>query len=290
MNRFVGVFKEIRIHQWYKQLIILIPLVFSQQIFELYSWIDILLCFISFSIVCGSVYIFNDINDIEEDRSHPIKKNRPIASGELGVYESLIYASLLMLLGLLISFYLDKLFTVIIIVYLIQNILYSIKLKDIIILDLIIVAFGILLRLVSGYVILGQNIDMWISGLVFITGFMLVVGKRKRELEEFSSKRKSLNKYNIDYLDRLFSLSYSSLLALYIVYILSFNPRLSFTIVFAIYSISRYIYLIENEFIDDQPRKILKDKIFTANLIIWTISLIVGTHILKITTILGLNI
>lgn len=281
-EKIVGIIKEIRPKQWYKQSLLFLGLLFSPAIFSLNSWFNSFLGALAFSLVCGGVYMFNDINDVEEDRSHPVKKHRPIASGVLGIKESFIYASVFFVSGLVLSFYLNFIFFLIVLLYVIQNIFYSIVLKDIPVVDLIIVAFGMVLRAWGGIVIIDSNITPWLVLIVFLAGLYLVTGKRKREFEEFSSKRKSFDKYSKEQLDNIFVMCQSSLLVVYSFYtFIEKTDYMMLTIVFAFYAITRYNYLVTEELIDDEPRKLLVDRPFIINLIIWLGSIIFIIHYLS---------
>ena len=174
--------KLIRLNNWIKNLFILLPLFFSGEFFNSIKFINTFYVTLSFSLVTSFVYIINDIFDIEFDKIHPEKKNRPIPSGKISVKQSLILGVCLLSIGLIgiwnISF--NSFFLTVF--YIILNLLYSIKLKQISILDFIIVAIGFVLRILIGGEIGNIELTQWMIVLVFLLSLFIAVSKRRDDV------------------------------------------------------------------------------------------------------------
>lgn len=279
-DKIINIIKELRPKQWYKQFLIFIAILLSSSHFyNLSSWLNIIFGVISFCLVCSGVYIFNDINDVEEDRQHPIKKNRPIASGAIGIKEGFIYACIFFFGGLIISYFINFIFFFLVLVYIIQNILYSIKLKHIYLVDLIVISIGMVIRVLSGYLIIQTKINYWVIVLVFIAAFYLAVSKRIGEYELESGGRKVFQYYTKKQLYRIYNSSQAALIVFYTIFSLEQSKNLLIiTLIFAIYAVFRYDYLVNEKYIKDTPRKMFIDKPFLLNLIIWLLIIIFIIH------------
>lgn len=143
--------KLIRVKHYIKNLLIFLPIIFSQRITDITALTKTLITFILFCISASIIYVVNDIKDIDKDRNHPKKKNRPLASGEISIKQAIkviIILSIILICGMIISFRSNAYVTVVILVYIIMNMLYSMKLKNIPILDITILATGFLIRVV----------------------------------------------------------------------------------------------------------------------------------------------
>jgi 4-hydroxybenzoate polyprenyltransferase len=229
---------------------------------------------VGFCMIAGSVYVFNDLNDIEEDRNHPKKKHRPIASGDISYRNGLIYATLLAIIGIMIYGYLGVIPLAIVLLYILQNILYSSYLKEIVILDLFIVAFGMVLRAIIGFVVIDSYVIPSVLIMVFMAALLLVSGKRKREMEAFNDVRKVLKDYTKEEINQIYIISLSLVLTVYTIYILRQGRPGIITILPAYYSVFRYHHLISNGLIDDEVKDLLLDIPFIVNLLIWTILIV----------------
>lgn len=279
-NKILDYIIEIRPWQWYKQSLILIGILISESFYNPKDWLSVILAFLGFCMVAGGVYVFNDLNDIEEDRNHPKKKHRPIASGSISYKKGLIYASLLSLIGLLIYFNLGIIPFSLILFYLIQNIFYSKYLKDIVIIDIMIIALGMVIRAMIGFTVIDTTLNISVLVIVFLAALLLASGKRKREIEEHNNIRKSLEDYTLEQINHIFIVSMCLTLATYIIFSFKNSKPLSLTIPFSIFATLRYQHLIENKIIGDEPKDMLLDKQFTINLIIWTLSIVFIIHLI----------
>ena len=203
MSKYV---KLMRIKHYIKNGLIILPLFFSQNLFVVKNYINIILCFLSFSFMCSVVYIINDIRDIERDKKHPIKKNRPLASGKVTKKQAYILLAILLIASLILNYfcYTNRFLSYALLLgYLFLNVLYSFGLKNIPLIDIIILASGFLIRILYGSVVCQIGISNWLYLTVMSMAFYLGLGKRKKELEKNSSvSRKVLDKYSKEFLDK----------------------------------------------------------------------------------------
>jgi len=252
---FAAVIKELRIKQWVKNLFVLIPLVFDRQLLNSEALLRSVTGFIIFCLVSSSVYIINDIMDIEADRQHPKKKYRPIASGKIPVNIAWIISVFLVLLPTFVSFYLSPFFAIIIIVYFIINLAYSKKLKHLVLIDVMIIASGFVLRVAAGVsLIVVERFSPWLYVVTTLFALFLALGKRRGELITLENgnfnQRKVLDGYTVPFLDQLITIVSATTIVAYSLYTFSApnlpdNHTMMLTIPFALYGIFRYIYLVQ---------------------------------------------
>ena len=200
--------KLMRIKHYIKNLLIFLPLIFSQNINSRNILLTIL-GFISFSFASSTIYIINDIKDKEKDQNHPTKKNRPIAAGTISVPNALILAILLLILTIAILIYLsafNKFISIYIITYILINIMYSFGLKNIPLLDVFILALGFLIRVLYGGALINVEVSTWLFLTVLSISFYLGLGKRRNELMAQKNPenitRNVLKYYNKEFLDK----------------------------------------------------------------------------------------
>ena len=197
-----------RVKHWLKNFLIFLPLFFSSNLLIFDKFISALFGFIIFSLVSSVVYIFNDINDIESDKQHEIKKNRPLPSGRVSIKNAYYFIFfLLIIIFLLLLFIFEKtnnIFVFIIpIVYLSLNILYSKWLKKKPIIDVVILVSGFLLRVIYGGIITSIYVSKWLYLMIIFVSFYLGFGKRRNEITKSGSKSRDVLKYyNKDFLDK----------------------------------------------------------------------------------------
>jgi 4-hydroxybenzoate polyprenyltransferase len=285
--RIIGLFiKSLRFRQqWVKNMFIFAPMVFALHFTQLRYVKNGLIAFILFGVVTGCVYVMNDCIDKNSDRFHPIKRKRPIASGQLKVRMALAGVVILLSLDLFLIYRFNTDFFLIAVIYIIINILYSIYLKKVVILDVLIIAFGFVLRVLIGGVIDQIYLSPWILIMTFLISIFLGLVKRRQEMVRLNlpadqvSTRHTLKLYNISLLDQLISLTTATTLISYIMYVLNpgiqmkFNTEnLYFTIPFVVFGIFRYLYLIYTEEKGESPEEIIfSDLPFTLNIILWVI-------------------
>lgn len=198
--------KLMRVHHYLKNVLIFLPLVFSQNLFDVTLLKKTILGFLSFSILSSIVYIVNDIQDVEKDRAHPIKCKRPIASGAVSVKEAYILAVVIAVLGITLNYFacgFNLLGWGFVILYVGLNFAYSMGLKNLPIIDITILVSGFLIRVLYGSAVTAIEVSNWLYLTVISMSFYLGLGKRRNELVTQGSKsRKVLKFYNHDFLDK----------------------------------------------------------------------------------------
>jgi 4-hydroxybenzoate polyprenyltransferase len=218
-------FQLARPHQHVKNIFILLPLFFAHKMGDVQAWTHTLYAFLAFSLAASGVYGFNDILDIEADRAHPVKKNRPLASGALKVSTAVISSLALLLLAVAISFaVLSGRFLMIGAVYLLLNIGYSFFLKHIAILDVACIALGFVLRVLAGATAADVPVSHWIVIMTFLLAILLALGKRRDDLvlaASGCSARKSLNGYSLEFVSQGMGIMASVVIVAYILYCVS---------------------------------------------------------------------
>jgi len=250
-----SIIKELRVHQWVKNLFVLIPLVFDRQLFVFGSFYRAFAGFILFCFVSSSIYIINDIMDVEADRKHPKKRNRPIASGALPVNIAWVISLVFIVGSLIIGFYLSKFFALILLIYFAVNFAYSTRLKHVVLIDVLIIASGYVLRVAAGVsLIVVERFSPWLYVVTTLLALFLGLGKRRGELisinDKDHSQRKVLDGYTIPLLDQLITIVSATTIVSYSLYTFSApnlpdNHSMMLTIPFTLYFIFRYIYLIQ---------------------------------------------
>ncbi|MBN1923090.1 MAG: decaprenyl-phosphate phosphoribosyltransferase [Anaerolineae bacterium] len=278
-----ALFKTMRPKQWTKNGIIFAALVFDKKIFQWdYLWRTVL-GFLLFSLISGVVYIINDIVDIEKDRQHPRKRQRPLASGALSPRLALGFAIVVGLASLATAFWLSPGFGFILAGYLVLQIAYSLYLKNIVLLDIIAIAAGFVLRVAAGTPLVdAENFSPWLYICTTLLALFLALGKRRGELillgEEAGNHRESLQFYTCGLLDQLISLVTSSTLLAYALYTFSApnlpqNHAMMLTVPFVIYGLFRYLYLVHAEGVTLAPDEVLlTDRPLQVDLLLWGVS------------------
>ena len=270
--------KLIRPYQWVKNSFIFIPAYFSRDLFVIENFILLLLGFVSFSLVASAIYIVNDYKDIASDQQHPEKKNRPLASGKAKPMFAMIIMAVFVITGFGIAATLNKYFLVILGVYFIMNLSYSLGLKNISILDILIVAFGFLLRALSGGVIIDIPISQWLIIMVFLLAVFLAMAKRRDDVLMYLSSgkamRKSVRDYNLDFANTSLSMLCGVIIVAYLMYTISpdvvarmNSGNIYLTTIFVIAGMLRYLQITFVENNSGSPTKIL----YTDKFIIFTI-------------------
>ncbi|MBU4537524.1 MAG: decaprenyl-phosphate phosphoribosyltransferase [Weeksellaceae bacterium] len=278
--------KLLRVEQWVKNLFVFAPLFFSGNITNFDLLLKSIFAFAVFSLAASSIYILNDYSDIESDRKHPEKRNRPLASGAISKTTAIGFFVVLVILctALIISgqqfFHLNYLkFATIIALYFLMNIAYTFKLKHIAIIDVTIIASGFVLRVLAGGYATGIYISQWAILLTFVLALVLAIGKRRGELinAQISGKtRKALDGYNVQFADIALSISCTLAIVCYLMFTLSpevqqrFHSRVFYTVFFVVFAFLRYLQqtLVYNK--TESPTKIIyKDRYIQITLVLW---------------------
>jgi 4-hydroxybenzoate polyprenyltransferase len=249
-------FNLLRIPQWIKNFFIFVPLVFSQHLFD-QDYLELsLLGFIIFSLVSSSIYIVNDLIDINEDRLHPVKKFRPIPAGLVTKSFAIAAASLLAGGSFVLLSFTNNRFAGTVIAYFLIAILYSIRLKNIVILDVFTIAAGFMLRILGGAFIISVEISSWLILTTMFISLFLAVMKRRSELKFVSSyeagtTRKVLAHYSTEFIDQMSTVTSAGVIICYALYTVSQRTvtifqteNLIYTTPFVVFGIFRYMYLI----------------------------------------------
>lgn len=274
-------FQLLRPHQYLKNTFIFLPLFFGLKIHHL----DLLLAcgaaFAAYSLVASAVYIFNDYRDREDDRRHPRKKDRPLASGAVSSREAFVLFASLVALGLAIGFGLNLELGLLLCFYLVLNLAYSWKLKHIALVDVSIIASGFVLRLLAGHYATGVELSLWIVIMTFLLALFLALAKRRDDvlifLESGTKARKVIDGYNLPLLDASMVMMATSTIVCYIMYTVSpevvervGSDKLYLTTVFVIMCILRYMQITFVEQRSGSPTEILiHDRLFQALLLAW---------------------
>ena len=281
-----AIIKELRIHQWIKNMFLLIPLVFDRQLFLVEPLTRTIIGFFIFCFVSSSVYLINDVMDVEADRLHPKKKNRPIASGELPIPFAIAIASFLVIGSFIGAYFLSIAFLIILVFYFFINLAYSIKLKHIPLVDVFIVAAGFVLRVGAGVSIIEvERFSPWLYAVTTVFALFFALGKRRGELATIqnsnNNQRKVLDGYTIPLLDQFITIISATTLISYSLYTFSApnlpeNHSMMLTIPFAIYGIFRYLYLIQVKNEGGAPDElVLSDRQLQITFLLFAISVLI---------------
>ena len=287
----VEILKSLRPYQWTKNLFVFAPLIFSQNIFNAPYLFKTILAVTIFCLLSGAVYIWNDLRDIEDDKLHPVKSQRPLASGRLGKTSAVVAFVFFSLVGLGCAFLLNSTFFILVLVYLLLQILYSAWLKHVVILDVLLIAAGFLLRVSAGGVVIKVDVSEWLLICTFLLALFIALSKRRHELvlleENASSHRPILQEYSPYLLDQMISVVTASTVVAYCLYTISDetvakfgSSRLVYTVPFVLYGIFRYLYLIHKKGEGGSPESlILKDKPFLAGILLWIASAVILLYV-----------
>ena len=275
-----------RPYHYVKNLFVFAPLIFSLEFNKITHIENSLAAFILFSIAASSIYILNDIKDIEEDKNHPVKKNRPIVKGDIPIKNGLSLSLFLMTAAISLSALFNLTLMFIILVYLGINIFYSLGLKRVTILDIFIISTGFILRIFAGAVVIEVKVTMWIIIITFLLSLFLALAKRRDDVL-LSGKgldtRKNIDGYNLPFVNGGMLVMASIVIVSYILYTISedvinkFNAEhLYLTVLFVILGIFRYMQITFVENRSGNPTMILwTDRFLQITILLWLISFLV---------------
>lgn len=278
-----AILQLMRPKQWIKNSFVFAAIVFSGNFLNGRLLYYNILTFIIFCFTSSTVYILNDIVDIEKDKCHPDKKKRPLPSGRVSKRTAIILDILILFCVIFFSYiYLNLKILSIFLIYIIVNIFYCFKLKNIVILDVMTITFGFVLRVESGSLASNVQISPWLFLCTILLALFLALNKRKSELialkDKSSSHRKILKEYSIDYIDSMLTIVTPSILMAYCLYTFSSvqSKTMIFTIPFILYGIFRYQYLMDKENIGGKPEDVFfKDTPFLVDILLWGISVLI---------------
>ena len=284
-----AVLQTMRPHQWVKNLFVLAPLVFAEQALDVVHFLQAAAAFLVFSVLSGCVYILNDLVDVEQDRQHPVKCERPIAKGDLPVMAARTALAVLLIGSIVASFiFLPATFAALGLSYFTLNVAYSFALKHLPFVDVICIASGFLLRLIGGAAAVSVPITPWILATTFLLALFLALGKRKHEILQAGARkkeqRKVLERYNLAHVSLVMSGLAIATALTYAAYTIwgaqtgrLFHPRdLAWTIPCVVFGLLRFDALARRAAGGDSPTDLmLRDWPFLVNLGVWSVAVFI---------------
>jgi len=280
-----------RPREWVKNTFLFAPLFFAQKALLPEAVLKSTLAFIVFCLAAGGVYIINDICDREEDRNHPQKRNRPIAAGSLPVSMAAMAAGILLVAALGTAFSLGSAFGLVTLAYIVLVTTYSVWLKHIVIIDVFSIAFGFVLRVAGGAVVIDVMMSHWLLICTMLLALFLGLSKRRHELVTLTSddRRRVLAEYNPLFLDMMIGIVTSATVVSYALYTVSsetvqrfHTDRLLFTLPFVLYGVFRYLYLTYHRNHGGDPSQtLLTDRPLLINIALWAVACGVIIYIAK---------
>jgi 4-hydroxybenzoate polyprenyltransferase len=270
-----------RPEQWLKNGFVLAPIVFSGLIGDPDAWLRTLLAVAAFCAASSAVYLVNDVIDREADRSHPIKQNRPIASGDVSVTTALVVAVLLLTAAAVVSVWLGGWFPAVLAAYVSLVLLYSVLLKRAVFLDVLVVAAGFVLRVVGGAVAINVPVSRWILVVTYLLALYLALGKRRSELvllgREAGTHRVVLGHYTLPMVDQAISVVLGATVVAYALYTVApetvakvGSEGMLATVPIVLYGLFRYLYLLHRHELGGSPtRALLTDRPLLVCVVVW---------------------
>ena len=284
-------FQAMRPHQWIKNLLVLAALVFSEHLFQPDYLLRGAIAFILFCLISSAVYLLNDIRDVENDRLHPVKKNRPIAAGRLNISTAAVAATIIGAAVLWTGFQMSRPFGAVLVFYGVLNVAYSFHLKNVVILDVMIIAVGFLLRAAAGALAIEVDISSWFILCTMLLALFVAIVKRRQEIilleDSAVDHRRILNEYTPQFLDQMIAIVTACALVSYALYTMSpevtqklDTPYLNITVPFVIYGLLRYLYLVYTKNQGGDPTStILRDPPLLVNSGLWLATVIALLYI-----------
>ena len=271
-----------RPYQWVKNLFLFTPFFFSFQ-WSLENFIKSLIGFILFTLVSSAVYIFNDIKDIKEDREHPTKKDRPLASGKVSKIEAFLLILFLAIPSIFISITFFRRFSFMLFLYIFLNVLYTMKIKHLSPLDIILIACNFIVRVIAGAIMIDVKVSMWIILVTFSLALFLSLAKRRDDILlslNGIKVRKSISGYSLEMVNSAMTLMGGVTIVSYIMYTTSETvqqklntDKLYLTAFFVIVGILRYFQItFVNQMSGDPSRVLLKDRFLQGVILLWLLS------------------
>jgi 4-hydroxybenzoate polyprenyltransferase len=286
VTQFVALLRTMRPKQWVKNGFIFVPLVFDRKLFDVPYALATLAGFGLLCLVTSAVYLINDLVDIEADRAHPAKRNRPLPSGQLSKGLATGAAIALPVIALPLAYLLEPVFAAILAAYLIIQIAYSFWLKQIVLIDVMTIASGFLLRVAGGVALVApvMRFSPWLYIFTTMLALFMGFGKRRQELtllqENANNHRAILDEYTIALLDEMIMIVTTATILTYALYTFSAeglpeNHAMMLTIPFVMYGIFRYLYLIHVRGEGGAPDEIaLRDRPIQATVVLWGIMVV----------------
>ena len=283
LDKILSVLKLMRIYQYLKNVFIFAPIFFAGLIFDFEAMQSAFIAFIAFSLVASGVYILNDYRDIEEDKIHPKKRYRPLASGNISKSEAILIMCSCFLIGFITVYNLSHIAFLIIFTYLLTNIFYSFGLKKIAIIDVTIVSMGFVFRLAVGAVVTDIFLSKWIIIMTFLLALFISLAKRRDDLillnESGKTMRQSIKSYNIEYINSLMVMIGAIIIVSYLNYttlienqLASNSEMIYISTIFVLLGLMRYLQLALVFNKTGSPTKIAyKDNLIKISILMWAL-------------------
>ena len=282
--------KTMRPKQWAKNVFLLAAIVFDRKLTNMDAMLHTIIGVIAFSLVASVVYIINDIADVEADRQHPTKRNRPIAAGKLSITAAWVSATVLLLIAFPVAIWLSPSFALITFLYLVLNLIYSKWLKHVVLLDIILLASLYVIRVAAGVALIDVvRFSPWIYIFTTFLALLMGTGKRRAELSEIAdgpnAQRRVLDGYTLSFLDQLITLASGMTIITYSLYTFSApnlpdNHIMMLTIPFLIYGIFRYQYMLQVKGTGSAPEElVLSDRPLQFAIVLWGLAVLLVFYI-----------
>ncbi len=279
-------FKTLRPKQWSKNLFIFAALVFDVKLFQSAPFLRTIAGFVLFCFLSSTIYLINDLVDIEKDRQHPVKQNRPLASGQLSPRAAIIGAVVIGIVCVPLSFALETYFGLTAFSYIVLMITYSFFLKNRVIVDVMTIAAGFVLRVIAGVVLVHvERFSPWLYVCTTLLALFIAVGKRRNELallkDNANAHRAILNEYSLSFIDEMISIISAATIIAYSLYTFSAenlpkNHTMMLTTPFVLYGLFRYLYLIHVKGEGGAPEEIvIRDKPLIACFGLWALAVVI---------------
>jgi 4-hydroxybenzoate polyprenyltransferase len=275
------IFILMRPKQWTKNLLVFAALTFSVRTAHIYMLGQAIIGFVLFCLVSSCVYILNDYVDRERDRSHPEKKHRPLASGAVNPQTALTFGVVMLSACFFVAFRFHLSLGCVLLLYFILNVLYSLRLKHVVIIDLLIVASGFVLRAVGGGLVIGVPLTPWFVVCTLLLALFLAISKRRHELyllkSDKSAHRQVLEHYSMDLLNQMNAIVTTATVMSYALFTFTSGHtiHLMWTLILVLYGIFRYLYLIHVEGQGGKPeRLLLEDKHILLTVVLYALSVV----------------
>ena len=300
----------IRPSQWIKNIFVFAPVLFGGALLDMHALLAGVVAFLSFSFAASSIYCFNDIHDVADDRRHPEKCHRPVASGAVSVAQAYGVMGLTFVLGVLLTFllpFLEHLSATgplpsdgmawpesscvaptlyVVVFYWLLNLAYCVKLKQFAIIDVCIVAFGFVLRMLAGGEAAGIELSHWIVLMTFLITLFMAFAKRRDDVLRMErtgeAPRKNTNRYNATFMDQALTITASVTLVCYIMYTVSpevmrnfHSDKLYLTSIFVLVGLLRYMQIaVVDKRSGDPTKVVLRDRFVQLDVLAWLVAFV----------------
>lgn len=282
--------ETMRPRQWPKNGFVFGALLFDRQVLDLSSLGRTLAAFVLLCLMSSAVYVMNDLADVDSDRQHPTKRQRPLPSGRLSPTVARVATAVLTVVSLAAGYVLSPALALVLLAYWLIQVAYTFRLKHVVLLDVLIIATGFVLRVAAGVTVIEvERFSPWLYVCMALLALFMALGKRRHELvllgQNASNHRAILGEYSLDLIDRLIGIVTTSTLVAYSLYTflaegLPENHLMMLTIPFVLYALFRYLYLIHVRQEGGAPEEVLlRDRPLQANLALWLVTVFVALYV-----------